>query len=165
MTAGHMNPPSSVQSFAQPSPESLLPSSHCSPVSTAPLPQVIAHAWFLPELSRQLGSFVQVFEQPLASPKNRPFGPLQPVGTFAGSVPQSQPSLPSFTPLPQTVPMHLPGAGAPDVVFGQVAPGSTWQTAEQPSPSVLLPSSHCSPPTIMLSPQAATQGRPGTRHS
>ena len=33
--------------------------------------------------SRQLGSFVQAFEQPLPSPKKRPFGPLQPVGNVA----------------------------------------------------------------------------------
>src|SRR4029077_4696761 len=92
-------------------------------------------------------------------------GPLHPVG-YGGAllVPQSQPSLPSFLPLPQIVGVQAPGAGIVPF-FGQAAPGSTWQVDEQPSPSVMLPSSHCSIPLIMLSPQAGTQGRPGTRHS
>jgi len=31
-------------------------------------PQAVEHGWFLPELSRQLGSLVQVLEHPLPSP-------------------------------------------------------------------------------------------------
>jgi hypothetical protein len=33
-----------------------------------PSPQAAEHAWVLPELSWQIGSFVQLFEQPLPSP-------------------------------------------------------------------------------------------------
>src|SRR5262245_34869021 len=37
-----------------------------------------------------------------------------------------------------------------------VNPGSTWQLAEQPSPSSRLPSSHCSPGSTMQSPHVAS---------
>src|SRR5687768_7186928 len=96
-----MKPASSVHVGEQPSPAAWLPSSQASVPSTLPFPQVMAHACVAPVALRQLGSFVHVFEQPLASPKNRPFGPLQPVGYVALSVPQSQPSFPSLMPLPQ----------------------------------------------------------------
>ena len=77
---------------------------------------------------RQVGSFVQVLEQPDASPKKRPFGPAQPVGHGpARLVPQSQPSLPSFMPLPQTDTLQTLGVPV------QEAPGSIWQVGEQPS--------------------------------
>src|SRR3954452_24249634 len=100
-TALHMKPASRVQVFEHPSPSSRLPSSQPSPVSTDPLPQLIAQACVVAPV-RQEGSCVHVFEQPLASPKNNPFGPLQPVGHGpVRLVPQSQPSLPSFIPLPQ----------------------------------------------------------------
>ena len=109
---------------------------------------------------RQLGSLVQVFEQPVASPKNRPFGPLQPVGHGPVMlVPQSQPSLPSFMPLPQMEALQTLGMPV------QLAPGSIWQVGEQPSSLTMFPSSHCSIPMIMPSPQAGTQRRAGTRHS
>src|SRR3954470_18882418 len=99
--ASHMKPISSVQVFEQPSPLSRLPSSHSSPVSTEPLPQLTAHACVVAPV-RQEGSCVHVFEQPVASPKNNPFGPLHPVGQGPTRlVPQSQPSLPSFMLLPQ----------------------------------------------------------------
>ena len=68
-----------------------------------PFPQLVEQAWVLPEALRQVGSLVQVFEQPLPSPLKRPFGPVHPVGTLVGSVPQSHASPTSFTPLPQTV--------------------------------------------------------------
>ena len=128
----------------------------------APLPQAVAHACVFPDGSRQLGSLVQVFEQPDPSPKNRPFGPLQPVGNVTLLVPQSQPSLPSFTPLPQTDAAQVLLPPAAPV---QVAPGSTRQIEEQPSPFVVLPSSHASLPIFMPSPHAGTHGVPGTRHS
>src|SRR5262245_40981742 len=161
----HMNPLSTMQVGEQPSPASLLPSSQSSPISMLPLPQVVEQACVTPAEVRQVGSFVQVLEQPVASPKNRPFGPLQPVGYGPSLfVPQSPPSFPSFMPLPQMAALHIPGAGPPGADFGQVEPGSTWQADEQPSLSAVLLSSHCSPPLIMPSPQAGTQGRPGTRH-
>ena len=117
-TALHMKPPSSVQVFEQPSPSSRLPSSQASPISTAPLPQLMAHAPVVAPV-RQLGSLVQVFEQPDASPKNRPFGPAQPAGHGAVRlVPQSQPSLPSFMPLPQMDALQTLGMPV------QLAPGS-----------------------------------------
>ena len=109
---------------------------------------------------RQVGSFVQVLEQPDASPKNRPFGPAQPVGHGpVVLVPQSQPSFPSFTPLPQVAPTQTLGVPVHE------APTSTWQIPEQPSPPTVFPSSHASAPIFMASPHAGTQRRPGTRHS
>src|SRR4029077_8840102 len=77
-TGGHTKPVSSVQVDEQPSPGTRLPSSQASPVSIAPLPQLTAHACVVDPV-RQEGSFVHVFEHPLASPKNRPFGPLHPI--------------------------------------------------------------------------------------
>ena len=76
---------------------------------------------------RQVGSLVQVLEQPVPSPLKRPLGPVQPEGNFVGSVPQSQPSPASFTPLPQMAVVHFPGAGAPEPAVGQVEAGSTWR--------------------------------------
>ena len=76
----------------------------------------------IPVVPRQIGSFVQVLEQPLPSPLKRPFGTEQPAGNFVGSVPQSQPSLPSFIPLPQTLTEHFPGAGAPPRSSGSSRP-------------------------------------------
>src|SRR5262245_41961762 len=76
----HMKPASIWQPEEQPSPELLLPSSQISPGSMLPLPQLVAHACVAPVALRQAGSLVHVFVQPVASPKNTPFGPLQPVG-------------------------------------------------------------------------------------
>src|SRR5437763_6945347 len=73
----HMKPDSTLHVLEQPSLSNRLPSSQSSPISSAPLPQAVAQACVLPDESRQLGSAVQVFEQPDASPKNNPFGPLQ----------------------------------------------------------------------------------------
>ena len=77
--------------------------------------------------ARQIGSLVQVFEQPVPSPLKRPLGPVQPRGNVVGSVPQSQASPASLMPLPQMAVVHIPAAGAPDAVVGQVEAGSTWQ--------------------------------------
>lgn len=41
--------------------------------------------------------------------------------------------------------------------MAHVNPGSTWHVEEHPSPLALLPSSHCSPVTMSLSPQIGTQ--------
>jgi hypothetical protein len=63
-----VNPLSIWQVDEQPSPLTRLPSSHASPGSTLPSPQAVVQAWVLPLPSKQFGSFVQVFEQPLPSP-------------------------------------------------------------------------------------------------
>src|SRR5450631_1735235 len=68
-----------------------------------PFPQLVEQAWVLPEALRQVGSLVQVFEQPVPSPLKSPFGPVHPLGKLVGSVPQSQASPDSFLPLPQAV--------------------------------------------------------------
>ncbi len=127
-----------------------------------PFPQLVEQACVLPEELRQIGSLVQVLEQPVPSPLKRPFGPVQPEGSFVGSVPQSQASPASCIPLPQTAVVHAPAAGAPDDVFGQLEAGSTWQVGEQPSPAVVLLSSHFSLPSMTPSPQIGMQGFPGT---
>ena len=63
-------------------------------------------------------------------------------------LPSSQPSPASSLPLPQTAigTQSLPGVG-------QLKPGSATQVAEQPSFEAVLPSSHCSRPATMPSPQ------------
>src|SRR5580698_1886300 len=124
-----------------------------------PFPQTVAQAWVTPAALRQMGSLVQVFEQPVPSPLKRPLGPVQPVGKVVRLVPQSQASPASTTPLPQTASVQtllLPG------VLVQLAPGSTWQVDEQPSPLTSLPSSHFSVPVTMPSPQRGMHGLPGT---
>ena len=155
-----VTPASILQSLPQPSPLACLPSSHSSPGSMFPSPHVVEQAWLWPALSRQFGSLVQVFEQPVASPKKRPFWPLQPLGRFAGSLPQSHCSPVSLIAFPQAAFLQgWPGVG------GQVEPGSTWHVLEQPSPLTVFPSSQVSLPVSLLSPQIGEQGLPGTRHS
>ena len=153
-------PSSTLHDDEQPSWSFRLPSSQSSPVSRLPFPQLVAHSWVdpVPFVPRQMGSLVQVFEQPVPSPLNRPFGPVQPVGMVLGSLPQSQDSPVSLIPFPHFATLQsLPGVG-------QSAPGSTWQVTEQPSPLRVLPSSHASLPSSLLSPQIGVQGFPGTRH-
>src|SRR5262245_1822415 len=105
-----MNPASTVHVTEQPSPGLVLPSSQSSPSSMLPLPQLTAQACVLPEASRQLGSRVQVVVQPVASPRSTPLGPLQPDGHGPLLLePQSQASLPSFMPLPQTLTLQTLG--------------------------------------------------------
>ena len=58
----------------------------------------------------------------MPSPLKRPFGPEQPAGTFAASVPQSQHSFPSFMPLPQVAWVHW--LGLPPAGGVQLEPGS-----------------------------------------
>ncbi len=113
-----VKPSSTLQVEEQPSPLTWLPSSQSSPVSMLPFPQLVEQACVFPEALRQVGSLVQVFEQPEPSPLKRPFGPVQPVGNLVVSVPQSQPSPASFTPLPQMETLHTLGVPV------QVAPGS-----------------------------------------
>src|SRR6516225_7361968 len=144
-----VKPGSVMQVDEQPSPLVVLPSSHCSPGSMLPLPQLTSQARVVvvPVPERQAGSSVHVFEQPrLAAsgkPVSRPSGPGQPEGTFFGSVPQSQPSFPSLMPLPQVACVHLLGVPV------HVDPGSMRHFDEQPSPFVLLPSSHASLPSSL----------------
>ena len=156
-TVAQLNPASIWQLAEHPSPLLWLPSSQLSPISMLPFPQLAAQAWVLPAELRQIGSLVQVFEQPVPSPLKRPLGPPQPLGKLVALVPQSQASPASFTPFPQTALVHDPGP-----VPEQVAPGSIWQLLEQPSPLTVLPSSQASLPLRTLSPQIGTQGLPGT---
>ena len=156
-----VKPASIWQVDEQPSPLVWLPSSHASPASMLPFPQLVEQACVLPAELRQVGSLVQVLEQPEPSPLKSPFGPVHPTGNFVGSVPQSQASPASFTPLPQMAVVHFPGAGAM-AVPGQVEAGSTWQVLEQPSPLLVLLSSQVSLPLMTPSPQIGTHGFPAT---
>src|SRR5580692_10457317 len=68
----------------QPSPETVFPSSHCSPVSMIPSPQTAVRLHLPPE---HFGSRVQVGEQP----------------SYGMRFPSSHSSVPSTMPLPHTV--------------------------------------------------------------
>src|SRR5512138_3572583 len=85
----HMNPGSNLHVEEQPSPERLLPSSHCSPESTMPSPHLPVHAPAVPP-DGQAGSGTQVAEQP----------------SYGNVFPSSQPSEPSFFPSPHFVVWH-----------------------------------------------------------
>src|SRR5205814_843415 len=103
--------------------------------NSRPSPQLVLQA---PPPLGQTGSLRQKGEQP------------SPVSLL----PSSQASEPSRTPLPQMVRVQ----GWPGVRHCQpshsVGPASSsWQSALQPSPLLGLPSSHCSAPTLMPSPQ------------
>src|SRR3954470_3892868 len=150
----HVKPVSTVQVAEQPSPEEVLPSSQPSLASTLPLPQLTSHAWVVAPV-RQAGSFVQAFVQPVPSPNIRPFGPLQPAGNVVLLEPQSQASVPSLTPLPQKDLVQTLGVPVHE------EPASIAQIGEQPSPEVVLPSSHCSDAVITPLPHRGTQRRPG----
>src|SRR5688572_4628153 len=116
-----MYPGSSLQSAEQPSPGCVLPSSHSSapPGSLMPSPQDDVQA-----PCEQSGSFTQKGVQP--SPMSLS--------------PSSHCSLPSATPSPQTVGAQgMPGTS-------HLKPGSSWQSAPQPSAGAGLPSSHSSSP-------------------
>src|SRR5688500_18923000 len=121
-----VKPASSTHIAEQPSPETALPSSHASPMSTLPSPQTEAHAC-VPVASRHAGSFVHVFEQPraasIASPVKRPF--TLPV---VASLPSSHDSPASTTPLPQTEAVQTEGEPVQD------QPGSERQVVEHPIP-------------------------------
>src|SRR6266540_3681043 len=149
-----VKPPSFMHLSSQPSPFARLPSSHSSPASTLPLPQLVSHARVVAP-SRHLGSLVQVFEHPVPSPSNSPLHLSEP-GTQS---PSSHDSPASTILLPHLAAVHLLGSE----VLSQVAPGSTTQVGEQPSSGIVLPSSHPSLPAMIFeSPHAGTHLRPGT---
>src|SRR5688572_15438466 len=79
---------------------------------------------------------------------------------------QSSPKLRRLSPQRSTGAMvHAPPTPA---AVGQDQPASTWrQSALQPSPAILLPSSQASSPMTFRSPQTMVevQGIPGTLHS
>src|SRR6185436_4103413 len=126
----HMNPGSILQPAVQPSPSTLLPSSHAS-LTTMPSPQRDMHAPFAAVL--QSGSFWQVAEQP----------------SNGSALPSSQPSAPSTFLSPQVVCEHVLGLPL------HFQPISILQVSEQPSPAVVLSSSHSSGSTATPSPQRA----------
>src|SRR3954471_15320199 len=135
------------QKGEQPSPVSLLPSSHSSEPSLVPLPQVVrAQAW--PGVRHCQPS------HSVGPAGSSTHSELQPSPLFM--LPSSHCSGPTLMPSPQRVGRQA----APD---GQVQPVSTAQTAEQPSPAVLLPSSQVSPPVTLRSPHTTveTHGDPG----
>src|SRR5579883_1038577 len=117
-----------------PSPEIVLPSSHCSGGKTRPSP----HTPVQPPSPLHLGSRVHVGEQP----------------SYGMRLPSSHCSKPSLWPSPHVV--------AWQTEFGTVLrtahanPGSRRHDALQPSSGVVLPSSHCSLPLMTPSPQTAT---------
>jgi len=130
----HMKPDSIWQVDEQPSPETLLPSSHCSPESRMPSPHFPVQG----PLAVQLGSTWQVDEQP----------------SYGTVLPSSHPSDPSFLPSPQVVAWHSVGVGVP--VHAQ--PGFQRQVEEQAFFSTAMPGSHCSVPMMTPSPQFGTHG-------
>src|SRR4030095_7044991 len=123
----HMNPGSILQSFVQPSPSTLLPSSQAS-LTTMPSPQRDMHEPVL-----QSGSFWQAAEQP----------------SNGRALPSSHPSAPSTFLSPQVVCEHVLGLPL------HFHPSSILQVAEQPSPAVALPSSPSSGSTATPSPHRA----------
>src|ERR1022692_4303265 len=132
----HVKPCSTLHRCEHPSPSATLPSSQSSPASRFPFPQLVAQAWVV-EPVRQTGSLVQVFEHPVPSPLKRPFGPVQPVGKGdVLLVPQSQDSLVSTMPLPQTE-LTPPLPAAPFVPATPVPPAPDMPAAPVPAAPVV----------------------------
>src|SRR3954464_2659485 len=126
--SSHVYPSSSWQSFEQPSPETLFPSSHFCPASLStgksrPSPHEVAQA---PPSPGHTGSLRQKGLH------------LSPESWFLSS----HCSEPSTIPLPQLVRVQgCPGV-RPCQAFGSVGPGlSSWHVGEQPSPALALASS------------------------
>ena len=145
VTSVHVQPVpvSSVHVALHPSPEIVLPSSHCSCGNLRPSPQTAVH---VPPL--HVVSSVHDGEQP----------------SYGIRLPSSHCSKPSFMPSPQTVGWQTDSGGDP--VDTHAKPGSSLQVALQPSSEALLPSSHWSVPSTMPLPQYASrvQSWPGVRH-
>jgi hypothetical protein len=136
-SAGQAYPGVCLQVAPQPSPPSVLPSSHSSPFSSRPLPHPSAR--HLPV----------VYEQ--AQPSSRRQLSWQPSpGT---RFPSSHRSSPSRTPSPQCcLQTDRPSTGKQD------QPNSTRHPL-QPSPDTLLPSSHTSEASIAPSPHSMSTRR------
>src|SRR6478609_794645 len=134
----HVKPPSFLQVEEQPSPSLVLPSSHSSLIKR-PSP----HSEVQP-VPVHLGSVWHVEEQP----------------SNGTALPSSQLSAPSFFPSPHFVGEQVLGWPS------HLKPTSNLQLAEQPSPAVVLPSSHCSEEPTILSPQITSSwhGLPGGLH-
>src|SRR5579863_4888251 len=170
-TSVQTKPGSILQSEEQPSPLTVLPSSHCfvvSPGNSSPLPHTVVHA---PGPVGHLGSRRQKGEQPspvtslpsshcsepstILSPQVvvvQVVGPLQ-VSAAPPSAPPSEP--PSAAP-PSTTNgtvgvVHTQPSGCEAGLLSSV------QSEEQPSPSTVLPSSHCSLPATLPSPHWAAR--------
>jgi hypothetical protein len=135
---------SGVQSFNQPSPSSLLPSSQSSLPTLIPSPQVDV------QTSKVVG-VPGLHDQPLIDPDQSDFQP-SPSKLF----PSSQSSVPALIPSPQVVEQLVAGLIFTSVV--QENPTSIIkQELLQPSKSFVFPSSQTSPETRIPSPQMLFQ--------
>ena len=121
-----------------------------------PLPQLVSQARVVAP-SRHFGSLVQVFEQPVPSPRNRPLHLSEP----ATQSPSSHDSPASTFSLPHTAATHLLGI----IVLSQVAPGSTAHVGEQPSSGRRVPVVARFAADDLAVAARGTHLRPGTRHS
>ena len=132
-----LNPASIIHVFVQPSNETVLPSSHCSPD--------------VMKLSPQTSTQVEaVVESPPV--QFHPFTfPVQSLFhlSISSVSPSSQNSFPTLSPSPQ-ISVHVVNVIA--VLFVQLNPASIVQVAEHPSPGSMLLSSHPSSVVIKLSP-------------
>ena len=147
-----MKPASILQAVLQPSPETLLPSSHVSEPTRRPSPQISAHVLLevsVPPVHAYPGSIAQALLHP--SPDS--------------VLPSSQPSKRlTRKPSPQlTEQMSSPPAPLPNCAeLEQRQPSSTAHSASQPSPPIVLLSSHVSLDVRMPLPQMWTTGTNGT---
>ena len=155
------------QSFEQPSPPTKFPSSQISAPSTMPLPQSItwqsaAQVAMVAGSAGSQGSPASQSVIPLPQVSSLRQSPEQP--SLPSLLPSSQTSSPSMIPLPQ--PAVTQPARHPAAAFGgsHSSPASQstmplpqdsllWQSAPQPSPPSLLPSSQTSPPSTIPLPQ------------
>src|SRR3989339_1980755 len=126
---------SNRQRWEQPSPSKTLRSSHCSPISTRPLPQKANERDVDEERNgAAVCSRPQTEEQP------------SPSSAFPSSPSSGKTEMPS----PQTGRQR---DGRPK----QAKPDSNWQSEEHPSPLMRLPSSHCSPLSACPFPHTAAR--------
>jgi hypothetical protein len=134
----HRNPCSTVeQSAEQPSPPTVLPSSHASVPATMESPHVVAHTVGGPALHEKPHSIVQEEEHP----------------SLFWRLLSSHCSPPMRMPSPHTGKTPPPPTHVPVVCH----PSSRSQALEQPSPLLLFPSSHSSSAARRASPQNEAQ--------
>src|SRR5260221_350420 len=126
LTDGQLQPVSIVQVELQPSPDSVLPSSHCSCGNFRPSPHTAVH---VPPLQR--GSTPHQGEQP----------------SYGLRLPSSHCSKPCTRRSPHT---SVEEHGAPGT--WHTKNGSRRHVELQPSPPMPLPSSHCSPSPAWITP-------------